>query len=40
MLRMAEHSYAQAEQALRDALVFEETFKVTRAICSARVMLA
>ncbi len=40
MLRMAERSYAQAEQAFREALKAEEGYKVTRAISSARVLLA
>ncbi|MEI9811485.1 MAG: LuxR C-terminal-related transcriptional regulator [Acidobacteriota bacterium] len=40
MLRMAERSYAQAEQAFREALRAEEKYRVTRAISSARVMLA
>ena len=40
MLRMAEHAYAQAEQAFREALREEEIFKVTRAIGSAKIMLA
>lgn len=40
ILRTAERAYAQAEEASREALREEEDFKVTRAICSARVMLA
>lgn len=40
MLRMAERAYAQAEQAFRDALREEKNFQVTRAISSARTMLA
>jgi ATP/maltotriose-dependent transcriptional regulator MalT len=40
MLRIAERSYAQAEQAFRDALREEEGFQVTRAVSSARTMLA
>ena len=40
MLRMAERAYAQAEQAFREALREEGNFQVTRAISSARVMLA
>jgi DNA-binding CsgD family transcriptional regulator len=40
MLRMAERNYAQAEDAFREALREEDGFKVTRAISSARVMLA
>lgn len=40
MMRMAERSYAQAEQAFRDAMHEEDRSKVTRAIASGRVMLA
>jgi LuxR family maltose regulon positive regulatory protein len=40
MLRLAERASAQAEQAFREALREEEGFRVTRAISSARVMLA
>jgi len=40
ILRMAERNYAQAEDAFREALHEEDGFKVTRAISSARVMLA
>jgi LuxR family maltose regulon positive regulatory protein len=40
MLRMAERNYAQAEHAFREALREEDDFKVSRAISSARVMLA
>jgi LuxR family maltose regulon positive regulatory protein len=39
MLRLAERSYAQAEHAFREALQAEQTFRVTRAISSAQVML-
>jgi ATP/maltotriose-dependent transcriptional regulator MalT len=40
MLRMAERAYGQAEQAFREALREENGYKVTRAISSARTMLA
>ncbi len=40
MLAMAEHAHAQAERAFRDALREEDAFKVSRAISSARAMLA
>jgi LuxR family maltose regulon positive regulatory protein len=40
MLRMAERSYGQAEQAFREALREEEDYQVTRAISSARTLLA
>lgn len=40
MLRVAERSLAQPEQAFREALREEEGFKVNRSISSARVMLA
>ncbi len=39
ILRLAERSLAQAEQAFREALREEEGFKVSRATSSARVML-
>jgi LuxR family transcriptional regulator, maltose regulon positive regulatory protein len=39
IMRMAERSYAQAEQAFRDAVREEEGFKVTRAVASARTFL-
>lgn len=39
-LRLAERSYAQAERAFRDALRDETEFQITRANCSARVLLA
>jgi ATP/maltotriose-dependent transcriptional regulator MalT len=40
MMRMAERSYAQAEQAFRDAMHEEDAAKITRAIASGRTMLA
>jgi ATP/maltotriose-dependent transcriptional regulator MalT len=40
MMRMAERSYAQAEQAFREAMHQEDASKVTRAVSSARTMLA
>jgi LuxR family maltose regulon positive regulatory protein len=40
IMRMAERSYAQAEQAFRDGVREEDDFKVTRAVASARVHLA
>jgi ATP/maltotriose-dependent transcriptional regulator MalT len=40
MLRLAERAYGQAEDALREALREEQAFRVTRAISSARTMLA
>lgn len=40
MARMSERAYAQAEQAFRQALEEEDAYVVTRAISSARVMLA
>ena len=40
MMRMAERSYAQAEQAFREAVREEEGFPLTRSTCSARLMLA
>jgi len=40
MLRMAERAYAQAEQAFREALREEDGYQVTRAISSARTLLA
>lgn len=40
MVGMAEHAYARAEQAFQEALREEDAFQVTRAIASARTMLA
>jgi LuxR family maltose regulon positive regulatory protein len=40
ILKLAERALGQAEQAFREALDEEEGFRVTRAIASARVMLA
>jgi hypothetical protein len=40
MMALAERSYAQAEQAFREAMRDEDSFQITRATCSARVMLA
>jgi DNA-binding CsgD family transcriptional regulator len=39
-MRLAERSYAQAEQAFRDAVREEDAFKVTRAVASGKVMLS
>jgi LuxR family maltose regulon positive regulatory protein len=40
MLRLAERAYGRAEQAFREALREEEGYQVTRAISSARTLLA
>ncbi|MEO5922210.1 MAG: LuxR C-terminal-related transcriptional regulator [Bryobacteraceae bacterium] len=40
VMRMAERSYAQAEQAFREAVRTEDIFRVTHAVSSARVCLA
>jgi LuxR family maltose regulon positive regulatory protein len=40
MLRMAERAYGQAEQAFREALREEDDYQVSRAISSARTLLA
>ena len=40
MLAMAEHSYAKAEQAFREAVFLEDRFQITRATCSTKIMLA
>lgn len=40
IVRFAERSWAQAERAFRDALRDETEFQITRACCSARVLLA
>ena len=40
MLRVAERSFAQAEQAFREAITEEDTYRITTELGSARVLLA